>query len=107
MPMATRRRRDDLSPRGRGRNYRPLILILVIAAVLGLGGYWFLNPQLAPGWVRQYLPQAPARLYKWQDQSGQIQYSNQPPPAGVPFEQVDYWEDANVIPALPTPESSQ
>lgn len=104
MPMASRRRRDDLSTRGRNRNYRPLIITVLVLAVLGLAGYWYANPQLTPGWLHQYLPQAPTRLYKWRDSDGEVQYSDQPPPAGVDYELVDYWEDANVIPTQPQQE---
>lgn len=100
--MASRRKRDELSFRSRRRfNLKPLIVILMIAGVLGLGGYWYVNPQSAPSFARAYLPQAPMRLYKWRDETGRIQYSNHPPAPGVPYEMVDYWEDANVIPGLP------
>lgn len=99
--MARRRQHDDLAPRSRRRrNLRPIILVL-FTLMLGLLAYWYTNPQSAPGWLRDYVPQAPARLYKWKDQQGQLQYSNQPPPEGTDYELVDYWENANVIPNQP------
>lgn len=98
--MMARRRRDELSSRSRIRfNFTPLLVILVVAGILGLGVYWYVNPQSAPNLVRNYLPQAPARLYKWEDDTGQVQYSTQPPPADVRYEIMDYWQNANVIPS--------
>lgn len=100
--MARRRRQDDLSPRSRSStNLRPLILSVLVIGALGLLGYWFFNPQSAPGWLRDYVPEAPTRLYKWTDSQGKLQYSNSPPPTGVKYELVDYWENANVIPSQP------
>ncbi len=100
--MMASRRRDELSSRSRRRfNFTPVLVIVIIAGVLGLGGYWYVNPHSAPSLVRSYFPQGPVRLYKWQDEHGQVQYSNQPPAPGVRYELVDYWEDANVIPSQP------
>ena len=100
--MARRRRYDDLSPRSRRQhNLRPLILSVVVLGLVALAVYWYTNPQSAPGWVRDYVPQAPVRLYKWSDPQGELHYSNTPPPAGVEYERVDYWENANVIPTQP------
>ncbi|MDX1606556.1 MAG: DUF4124 domain-containing protein [Candidatus Competibacterales bacterium] len=100
--MASRRRRvDELSSR-RQRRFGPALLIVLILATIGLAAYWYLEPRGMPGWVQNYFPnQGPARLYKWRDAEGQVQYSNQPPPAGIDYQLVDYWEDANVIPAQP------
>ena len=100
--MARRRRHDDLSPRFRHRhNLRPLILGALALGVVGLAVYWYANPQSAPWWLRDYVPDAPVRLYKWTDQQGEQHYSNSPPPAGVDYELVDYWENANVLPSQP------
>jgi len=100
--MARRRHRDELSSRSRKSfNLRPLMVSVLILAAVGLLGYWYFNPQAAPGWLRAYVPEAPVRLYKWTDSAGKLQYSNSPPPEGVPYEQVDYWENANVIPSRP------
>ena len=99
--MARRRRYDDLHSRRSRRNYGPIVITVVIIGLLAVLGFWYFNPHTAPVWVRSFIPEAPVRLYKWTDADGQVQYSNTPPPAGVAFEMVDYWEDANVIPDRP------
>lgn len=99
--MASRSRLDELSPHRRRRNWKPLLLAIVVLAVAGVAGYWYLNPQLAPAWLRQYMPAAPVRLYKWRDSRGEIHYSNAPPPAGIHYSTVNYWRNANIIPVQP------
>ena len=100
--MARRRRQDELSSSSRrSHNLRPAILPVLVIAALGLLGYWYFNPQSAPGWLRDFIPEAPVRLYKWTDSQGKLQYSNSPPAEGVSYEMVDYWENANVIPNQP------
>ena len=43
-------------------------------------------------------------VYKWQDSDGTVQYSTEPPAAGIPFEQVEARHDINI---LPLPEQLQ
>lgn len=37
-------------------------------------------------------------LYKWQNKDGVVQYTQTPPPAGVPYEQVELRSDVNIMP---------
>lgn len=39
-------------------------------------------------------------LYKWQNARGEWQVTDEPPPAGVPYEVLRYNLDANVVPSL-------
>ena len=40
----------------------------------------------------------PATLYKWRDSQGGWQYTQDAPPAGVPYEKVAARSDLNVLP---------
>lgn len=43
-------------------------------------------------------------VYKWRSADGQWQYTQTPPPAGIPFERVEVRSDVNI---LPLPEALQ
>ena len=40
-------------------------------------------------------------VYKWRNAKGEWQHTDQPPPAGVEYERLDYREDLNVLPLPP------
>jgi hypothetical protein len=40
-------------------------------------------------------------VYKWRNAKGEWQLTDQPPPAGVEYERLDYREDLNVLPLPP------
>jgi hypothetical protein len=44
-------------------------------------------------------PHQPVRVYRWQGEDGGIQFSNEPPPAGVAYTVVEVNPDANLIQA--------
>lgn len=82
------------------------ILIIILIAIAG-GGYYayqhgMLNTYLSPG-VKSKLdhidPNMTTTLYKWRDAQGQWQVSDQPPPAGIKYETLNYHKDTNVIPS--------
>ncbi len=52
-------------------------------------------------------PHQPVKLYRWQDATGNIQFSNTPPAEGVTYEQVEVNPDANLIQALPAGNTSE
>jgi hypothetical protein len=37
-------------------------------------------------------------MYKWQNNQGVWQYTQKPPPEGVPFEEIEARSDVNVLP---------
>ena len=79
---------------------------VLLAGVLGAtaAAYLYLHPGLAPGWLRslEVLPlPAPTLLYKWRDRAGTWQVTDLPPPAGVPFERLEYGYETNVLPIAP------
>jgi len=77
------------------------VLLLVVVILVGLAGYWYYQPQAAPGWVRGQLFKAAhttVPLYRWQDERGQWHITDNPPP-GRHYETVTYRRDANVMPA--------
>ncbi len=74
---------------------------IVILIGGGVFGYWYLHPQEAPAVVRNHLPDSVHQLppiYKWQDDQGRWQVSDQPP-QDRPYETVVYRRDMNVMPA--------
>lgn len=78
------------------------LLLAAVIAILGLGAYWYFNPQAQPGFIAEYLPSDPKAeilLYRWKGPDGQWVVSDQLPPAGIEYEQVRYSSDANVIPS--------
>lgn len=91
-----------------------ILLILIVAA----GALLVLKPEfldflpLKPAWREQarelvrghaLVPET-TRLYKWQDEHGQWQVSDQPPAAGIDYETLEYRHDVNVVPAVKPPE---
>lgn len=86
----------------RSRRGPNLLLWGVAAALAGVVAFWYFYPQERPQWVTTTLPVAPSAkvaLYRWKDESGQWIVSDRKPPDGVEFEQVEYRNDANVLPA--------
>ena len=81
---------------------RALVVILVmIAALAGLFGYWYFNPRSVPWWARDIIPvqqSASSTLYKWRDAQGRWQYGDSPP-QGVSYQEVEVSHDANVVPS--------
>jgi len=60
---------------------------------------WF--PQWLPLEWRQANPNSPDYapwLYKWVDAQGRVQFTDKPPPEGVPFERIRLDPEQNVIP---------
>ena len=79
---------------------RVLIALIMLAALGGLLFYIYAKPQVAPAWAREWLPGLPKYtppLYRWRDEQGRVQVTDQPPP-NRPFEEVQYRADANVVP---------
>ena len=76
------------------------LLILVVLAALGLGVFWYLNPDRQPDWAADYVPDdsnAKTIMYKWQDDSGQWHLSDSPPD-DTSYERVEVRRNANVLP---------
>jgi hypothetical protein len=71
-------------------------LILAIAAVL-----WRLYPELIWPLVEQTPLKAPLStskpIYQWRDAQGVLQVTDEPPPAGTPYEVKQYSLDANIL----------
>lgn len=40
-------------------------------------------------------------IYKWRNAHGEWQHTDQPPPAGVEYERLEFREDLNVLPLPP------
>jgi len=79
-----------------------LVIILLLSAV---GGYLYLNPdrwQALLGETPLAPPPAETTLYKWQDESGQWQVSDNPPTDDRDYETLQFRSDTNIVPATPT-----
>ncbi|KAB2927893.1 MAG: DUF4124 domain-containing protein, partial [Candidatus Contendobacter sp.] len=84
----------------------PWVVLLVLGALGGVLLYGYMAPQAVPSWARGWLPSQPEHtkpLYRWRDDQGRMQVTDQPP-KGRPYEEVRYRADANVMPgAAPRP----
>lgn len=98
---------------GRQRGFgfgKALLLLALIAAALW--AWWTYAPDSVPVVVRQQLSPivaAPATnpvLYKWKDDQGHWNVSDQPP-EGRPYETVTIDPDTNVLPSGVAPEQDQ
>lgn len=106
------RLRGEWRARQCGRALSGLILFLLVAAALYLlRDHWM--AWLPPAWRAEWMPATvarspeassePARIYVWQNDAGQWQYTDQPP-TDRPFEVRQYREDTNVVPAFERPQ---
>ena len=77
-----------------------LALILMVGIVAALVLWW--SPELrhqADTLLKDTgLKSSSVTLYKWQDRRGVWQYTQAPPPQGVPYEEVEARSDVNVLP---------
>ncbi|UCE76765.1 MAG: DUF4124 domain-containing protein [Gammaproteobacteria bacterium] len=77
-----------------------LLRLLMLGIVVALVLWW--SPELrndADKLLRDTgLRSTSVTLYKWRDKQGVWQYTQDPPPAGVPYEEVEARSDVNVLP---------
>ena len=82
-------------------------VVLLLAIVLGgIGAYLYFNPAEILKLDNEITNMIPNRdsttLYRWKDPQGQWQVSDTPP-TDVPYEELNYRHDVNVIPSeMPT-----
>jgi len=80
------------------------LIILLLFALTGAGGYLYLNPDVWQPWVKGTpLEPAPSKtqLYKWQDENGQWQITDRPPEGSTSYEILEYRRDTNIVPSIP------
>lgn len=69
---------------------------------MGIAMYAWQDPQMSKKITDQTMdlvtPET-TTVYKWQDNKGQWQVSNQPPAGNIPYEKLEYHRDTNVVPA--------
>lgn len=78
------------------------IALLIIVAILAVWLYfdrgarqqWLADTPLAP-------EATITTVYKWRDDDGRWQLTDQPPAAGVGYERLQYHSDTNVMPLVP------
>ena len=81
-------------------------LLMVLLAVALIGGiYLYQNPDFR-GQVEDLssgagLSKKTTHVYKWQNDAGEWQITDQLPPEGTEYEMLDYREDVNVLPLPP------
>ncbi len=79
-------------------------LIILAAILTAVAWYIYDDPELndkVRTEVKQLIP-VPATtttVYKWRDAKGNWQITDQPPPAGIQFEALEYQSNTNVMPA--------
>ena len=107
------------------------LLLIIAFVVIGLAALSHLNPtarqslqpiqtslQSLRSWFKETVSSAPTpqakpagastnvsstKVYKWQEQNGQWQFSSEPPPAGVASSVTTYRSDTNIMQAPPVP----
>ena len=81
------------------------ILFILAAILTAVVWYVYQDPKLSRKIEKEVKQLVPApqpqttTVYKWQDQNGQWQITDQPPPAGISFEALEYQSDTNIMPA--------
>ncbi len=79
-------------------------IIILLILLSGAGAYLYLNPDVWQSWVKGTpLEPAPTKtqVYKWQDENGQWQITDEPPTSKIPYENLEYTSDENIIPSIP------
>ena len=86
------------------------MIVIVILAVVAAGVFYVYRNPIAvselvndtplEGVVRSTL--GTTRVYKWRDAEGAVHITDEPPPEGREFEQLEYQNDANVVPSVAT-----
>jgi hypothetical protein len=81
-------------------------LVWILLGVICLAAlYFFQNPQDIPHIEKLSsevgITKKAARLYKWQNEKGEWQYTGELPPKGVDYEKLELREDENVLPLPP------
>ncbi len=81
-------------------------LLMVLLAIALIGGiYLYQNPDFRPQLedlsAEVGLSRKTTHIYKWQNDRGEWQLTDQLPPEGVDYETLDYREDMNVLPVPP------
>ena len=86
------------------------MIVIVILAVVATGVFYVYRNPIAvselvndtplEGAVRSTL--GTTRVYKWRDAEGTVHITDEPPPEGTNFEQLEYQNDANVVPSVAT-----
>ena len=86
------------------------MIVIVILAVVAAGVFYVYRNPIAvselvndtplEGAVRSTL--GTTRVYKWRDTEGTVHITDEPPPEGTKFEQLEYQNDANVVPSVAT-----
>ena len=80
----------------------PMWILITLGVLLGLVLYWYTTPQKTPSWAQGWLPGLPeytGPLYRWRDDQGRTQITDQPP-KNRPYETLRYRSDANRMPPL-------
>ena len=78
--------------------------IILLTALSGAGAYLYFSPDVWRPWVKDTpLEPAPTKtqVYKWQDASGQWQITDRPPTGEIPYQNLEYTSDANIVPSIP------
>ena len=100
------RNNGNLKSRRQAGRMLPWVALLILGALGGALFYGYTTPQAVPSWARGWAPnQQPGHtkaLYRWRDDQGRMQITDQPP-KDRPYEEVRYRADANVMPGAARP----
>jgi len=81
-------------------------LIWILLAVALIGGIYLYQTPAVRSWIEDLSSEAglskkTTRVYKWQNDRGEWQITDQLPAEGIAYETLDYREDVNVLPLPP------
>ena len=88
----------------RHSNWGRRLWLGILAAGIGIGGYFYLHPQYLPEWAAKTSfgrELQTTTVFKWQDASGRWHVSDQPPAEGIEYKMEAYSRDTNVLPLPP------
>lgn len=81
----------------------PILIITVLLMAAG-AGYLYYDRELADKLLKNTPLEIPPRIttvYKWKDEHGSWQITDQPPLGDTPYEMLEYSSDTNVMPLVP------
>lgn len=86
-----------------GRGWLKVLLLIIVVLGAGAAYLWHFEPERATKWLEK----APVvggpgvtTAYKWKDEDGNWQITDEPPPEGISYQTIEVRSDVNILPSL-------